>query len=253
MQAKQTAIALFVTVALLLGINTTDAATIQVMSSNALKGPFLELVPLYEKTSGNKVLFIWGGTEGLTKRVAEGEVADVVILARPNIDKLIQNRHLAEDSRTDIVKSRIGVAIRAGLPKPDISSAEAIKIAVLEAKSVGYSSGPSGFYIAELFNKMGIADQIKDKVKQPESGVQIGDLMARGEVDLGFQQVSELLHVKGIDFLGPLPAEIQNVTVFSAGLHVSARAPEEGKGLIKFLTGTEAAAIIKKSGLEPAL
>lgn len=137
------------------------------------------------------------------------------------------------------------------MPKPDISSSEAVKRAVLAAKSVAYSSGPSGFYVADLFKKMGIADQIKDKVKQPASGVQIGELMTRGEADLGFQQISELFHVKGIDYLGPLPADIQNITVFSAGLHTAAPAPDAAKALMKFLTAPEAGSIIKKMGMEP--
>ena len=141
--------------------------------------------------------------------------------------------------------------MRAGLPKPDISSREAIKQAVLAAKTVAYSSGPSGFYLADLFNKMGIADQIKEKVKQPASGVQIAELMARGDADLGFHQVSELVHAKGIDYLGPLPADIQNITVYSAGLHKAAPAPDAAKALVKFLTAPEAGPIIKKIGMEP--
>ena len=141
--------------------------------------------------------------------------------------------------------------MRSGLPKPDISSGEAIKKAVLSAKSVAYSSGASGFYLAELFQKMGIADQIKDKVKQPASGAQIGELMASGEADLGFQQISELLHVKGIDYLGPLPADIQNITVFSVGLHTAAHESDAAKALVKFLTRPEAGQIIKRTGMEP--
>lgn len=250
-QSRGSLLTIFVIAAMLIGISTVNAAEVKVMSSIALKELLLELVPAFEKASGNKATLIWGGTEGLTKKVLDGEAADVVILARTNIDKLIEDGKLAAGSRTDLVKSSIGIAVRSGLPKPDVSSADAVKKAVLAARSVGYSSGPSGFYMADLFKKMGIADQIKDKVKQPESGVQIGDLMARGEVDLGFQQVSELLHVKGIDFLGPLPSEIQNVTVFSAGLHKAAVAADEAKALLKFLTGPDALPIIKKSGLEP--
>jgi len=121
---------------------------------------------------------------------------------------------------------------------------------VLAARSVAYSSGPSGFYVADLFKKMGIADQIKDKVKQTPSGVQVGEVVARGDADLGFQQVSELLHLKGIDYLGPLPADIQHVTVFSAGLHTAAPAPDAARALMKFLTAPEADPIIRKRGME---
>jgi len=123
---------------------------------------------------------------------------------------------------------------------------------VLAAKSVAYSSGPSGFYLADLFRNMGIAEQIKDKVKQTPSGVQVGEVVARGEAELGFQQVSELLHLKGIRYLGPLPAEIQHVTVFSAGLHIAAPSPDPAKALVRFLTAPEAAGSIERSGMEPA-
>jgi molybdate transport system substrate-binding protein len=126
-----------------------------------------------------------------------------------------------------------------------------VKQAVLAAKSIAYSSCPSGFYVAELFKKMGIADQVKDRVKQPPSGVQVGELLARGEAELGFQQVSELLHVRGIEFLGPLPAEIQNITVYAAALHASAPSRTAAAALLKFLSGPAATAPLKKAGLEP--
>jgi molybdate transport system substrate-binding protein len=214
------------------------------LAANALKEVCLDLVSTFEKSSGHKVTTIWGGTEGITKRISGGEVMDIVIIAAPNIDKLIAG------SRADFAKSGVGLAVRSGLPKPDISSSKAVKKAVLAAKSVAYSSGPSGFYVAELFKKMGIADQLKDKVKQTPSGVQVGELVARGEADLGFQQVSELLHMKGIDYLGPLPADIQHITVYSAGLHMAATAPDAAKALVKFLTAPEAGPIIRKTGME---
>lgn len=245
------ALATFVSAAMVIGVSPTQAAEIKVIASNAIKEAYLDLIPAFEKASGHKVTTIWGGTESVAKRISGGEVVDIVIIAAPNIDRLILEGKLVAGSRADFAKSGVGIAVRTGLPKPDISSGEAVKTAVLAAKSVAYSSGPSGFYIAELFKKMGIADQIKDKVKQPASGVQIGELMALGEADLGFQQVSELLHVKGIDYLGPLPADIQNITVFSAGLHTAAPAAEAAKALVKFLTAPEAGPIIKTTGMEP--
>jgi len=237
--------------AVVLGMSTAHAADVKVMASNAVKEPLLELVSAFETSSGHRVTMIWGGTEGLAKRVSGGEVVDLIIIATPNIDQLIVDGKLVRGSRADFAKSGVGVAVRTGLPRPDISSGEAVKRAVLAANSVAYSSGPSGFYLADLFKKMGIADQIKDKVKQPASGVQVGDLVARGEADLGFQQVSELLHVKGIDYLGPLPADIQTITVFSAGLHMAASTPDAAKALVKFLTAPEAGPILKKFGMEP--
>lgn len=242
----------FVAAVMMIGVTTAQAAGIKVMAANAVKESFLELVSDFEKSSGHRVSTIWGGTEGIAKRVSGGEVVDIVIIAAPNIDKLILEGKLVTGSRADFAKSGAGIAVRTGLPKPDISSGEAVKRAVLAANSIAYSSGPSGFYLADLFKKMGIADQIKDKVKQPASGVQVGELVARGEADLGFQQVSELMHVKGIDFLGPLPAEIQKITVYSAGLHSAAPAPDAAKALVKFLTAPLAGPIIKKFGMEPA-
>ncbi len=236
---------------MVIGTTTAYAEEIKVIASAAVKEVVLDLIPAFEKSSGHKVTTIWAGTETITKRISGGEVVDIVLIAAPNIDKLISEGRLVAGSRADVAKSGIGVAVRAGLPKPDISSGEAVKKAVLAAKSVAYSSGPSGFYLADLFKKMGIADQIKDKVKQTPSGVQVGEVVARGEADLGFQQVSELLHLKGIDYLGPLPADIQHITVFSAGLHTAATAPDAAKALIKFLTGPEAGLIIRKSGMEP--
>jgi molybdate transport system substrate-binding protein len=212
----------------------------------------LELVPEFEKASGHKVTTIWGGSEGITKRITEGEAVDVVLIAAPNIDRLIADGKLVGGRRTDVAKSGVGVAVRSGLPKPDISSSDGVKKAVLAAKSVAYSSGPSGFYLANLFQKMGITDRIKDKVKQPPSGVQVGQLLARGEADLGFQQISELRHVKGIDYLGPLPAEIQEITLYSAGLHSASKVPEPSKALMQFLSGPKAGTVIKRIGMDPA-
>jgi molybdate transport system substrate-binding protein len=227
------------------------AAELKLIASNAMKEIIDAVVPQFEKSTGQKVTLAWGGTEAITARISKGEPADVVVIAASNIDKLIADGHLAAGSRADIAKSGVGVAVREGMPKADISSGEAVKSAVLSAKSVAYSSGPSGFYLAELFKRMGIADQIKGKVKQPPSGVQVADLLARGEADLGFQQVSELLHAKGVAYLGPLPADIQQVTIFSAAMSPRSSSPDAAKALVKFLTGPNAAPIIRTSGMEP--
>ena len=236
---------------MVIATSTAHASEIKVIASAAVKEVVLDLIPAFEMSSGHKVTTIWAGTEAITKRISGAEVVDIVLIVAPNIDKLVSEGRLVAGSRADVAKSGIGVAVRAGQPRPDISSGEAVKKAVLAAKSVAYSSGPSGFYLADLFKKMGIAEQIKDKVKQTPSGVQVGTVVARGEAEIGFQQVSELLHLKGIEYLGPLPADIQHITVFSAGLHTAATAPEAAKALIKFLTRPEAGPIIRKSGMEP--
>ena len=226
-----------------------SAAEIKVMAVNAVKGALTELAADFEKSSGHKVTIAWGGTEAITKRVTDGEAADIVLIAAPNIERLIAGGRLRAGSRADFARVGVGVAVRAGLPKPDISSGEAVKSAVLAAKSVAYSTGPSGFYLVEMFRKMGIADQIKDKVKQPSSGTQIAEMLARGDADLGFQQVSELLHAKGIDYLGPLPADIQNITIYAAALHNAE--PDAAKALLDFLTAPGAATSVRKIGLDP--
>lgn len=238
-------------IAAVVDIGVAQAAEVKVMAANAVKEAYLELVSAFERSTGHKVTTIWGGTEGVAKRISGGEVVDIVLIAAPNIDKLIAEGKLVPGSRADFAKSGVGIAVRTGLPKPDISSAEAVKRAVLAANSVAYSSGPSGFYVADLFKRLGIAEQIKNKVRQPASGVQVGELVARGEADLGFQQISELLHVKGIDYLGPLPPEIQNITIYSAGLHMAAPAPDAAKALVRSLTSPQAGPILKKIGMEP--
>jgi molybdate transport system substrate-binding protein len=238
--------------ALVLAAATANAADIRIIAANAVKEMVVEVASGFEKATGNKVVLSSGGTEGIAKRVSSGEAFDLVLIAAPNIDKLVAEGRLAAGSRTDFARSGVGIAVRAGLPRPDVSSYDAVKNAVLAARSVAYSSGPSGFYLADLFKKMGISDQIKDKVRQPPSGVQVGDLLARGEADLGFQQISELNHVKGIEYLGPLPPDIQNITVYAIGLHASSPVADAARELVKALTSPEAGKIIRKAGMDPA-
>ena len=249
-RSSATLTAMFLVAVMTFGI-TAHGAEVRLISANALKEIVMDLVPDFERASGHKVTPIWAGTEAISKRIADGEVVDVVLIAAPNIDKLIADGKLAKGSRTDITKSGIGVAVRAGASKPDISSSEAVKNAALNAKSIALSSGPSGAYIVDLFRKMGIHDQIKDKVKQTPSGVQVADLVARGEVELGFQQISEMLHAKGIQFLGPLPADIQHTTVYSTGLHAASPQPDAANALVKFLSAPGAGATIRKHGMTP--
>lgn len=238
--------------ALVMVAGTAHAAELKVAAVNAVKGTVQDVASAYEKASGHKVTMTWGGTEAITKQVSAGEVFDVIIVAAPNVDKLAQQGKVVPGSRTDFARSGIGVAVRSGVPRPDVTTTEGVKKAVLNAKSVVYSTGPSGFYLADLFKRLGIAEQIKDKVKQPPSGTQVGELIARGEADLGFQQMSELMHVKGIDYLGPLPAEIQQVTVYAAGLHSAAPSLDAARGFVRLLAAPESASAIKKIGMDPA-
>jgi len=149
------------------------------------------------------------------------------------------------------MKSGVGVAVRAGASKPDIGSSEALKKTLLAAKSIGYSSGPSGDHVLNLIERMGIADQVKPKMKQVPSGSRISTMIESGDAEIGFQQISELIHEKGINYLGPLPSELQKITVFSAGLPTGANEPEAAKALVKALTAPNAATVIKAYGMEP--
>jgi molybdate transport system substrate-binding protein len=230
---------------------SANAAEIKVMSTPAYKEAYGELIPAFEKSSGHKVVTIFAGTGDMMKRIGGGETVDLVILPAAMIADLTKQGKLVAGSSTAVAQSGIGVAVRAGAPKIDISSGEALKNALLATKSIGLSSGPSGVYLAGLFQRWGIADPIKGKLVQVPGGMAVGEVVARGEAAIGFQQVSELLPIKGIDFVGPLPADIQEMTVFSAGLHVAAGAPDAAKALVKFLTAPEAAAAIKKAGMQP--
>jgi molybdate transport system substrate-binding protein len=230
---------------------TASAAEIIVLASGATKEVIDEILPPFEKSSGHQVVIAFTGTANIKKRIEAGEVYDLVIVGGPVIDAFIQQGKIATGSRTDLMKSGVGAAVRAGGPRPDIGSSEALKNALLSAKSIGYSSGPSGDYVVNLVGRMGIADQVKPKMKQVPSGMRISSMIESGEVEIGFQQVSELIHENGIDYLGPLPAELQKITVFSAGLHAGAKEPEAAKALIKTITGPVAATVIRAHGMEP--
>jgi molybdate transport system substrate-binding protein len=235
----------------LLFAGAATAAEIKVLSSNAIKETYLELVPGFERVTEHKVATIWAGTVEIMKRMQAGETFDLIIMAGPSLDELVKLGKIVPGSRVDLVRSGVGVAVRAGAPKPDISSSDAVKKALLAARSIGFSTGPSGVYLAGLFQRMGIADEIKPKLKQVPPGVPVGTIIASGEAEIGFQQMSELIHVAGIDYLGPLPADIQRITVFSGGIHTGAKQADAAKALVKFLTAPAAVPVIKKHGLEP--
>jgi molybdate transport system substrate-binding protein len=218
------------------------------MASAAFREAYLELVPEFERASGHQVTTLWVPSVQMMSRLKGGETVDLVILSAASLDELVAAGIVAK--RIDLARSGIGIAVRAGAPKPDVSSGEAVKRAVLAAKSVVYSTGPSGIYLAALFERMGIASQVKAKLKQVQ-GEPAGGVVARGDAEIGFQQMSELLPVAGIDIVGPLPRDIQQITAFSAGLHVAAREADAAKALVRFLTAPAAAPVIRKKGMEP--
>ena len=232
------------------GAAGAGAAEIKVLSTQATEEAYRELVPLFEQASGHKVTTIFTGTLDVQKRIAAGETYDLIIMAGPAIDDFIKSGKIVPGSRVDLARSGVGVAVRAGAPKPDISSTEALKKTLIAAKSIGYSTGPSGVYLANLFQRLGVADAVKPKLKQTPTGVFVGSIVANGEAEIGFQQVSELSHFPGVDFVGPLPADIQEITVFASGVQVGAKQVEAARAWVKFLTAPAAAPAFTKRGLE---
>jgi molybdate transport system substrate-binding protein len=229
----------------------TFAAELKVLSTQATEDTYRELVPQFEKATGHKVATIFTGTLDAQKRLAAGENYDMIIMASPAIDAQIKAGKVVSGSRVDLAKSGVGAAVPKGAPKPDISTTEALKKTLLAAKSIGYSTGPSGVYMISLFEKLGLMDQVKPKLKQTPTGVFVGTIIANREVEVGFQQVSEVGNFPGVDYVGPLPADVQQMTVFSSGIVVDAKEVEPARALVKFLTTPEAGAAFRKRGMEP--
>jgi molybdate transport system substrate-binding protein len=231
--------------------------TLHVMTSGGFTAAYNELTPQFERDTGHKVNTAYGASMGaasdsIPSRLGRGEPADIVILARPALDALVAQGHVVAGSQVDLVRSLIGFAVRAGTPKPDISSVDALKRTLLDAPSIAYSASASGtYYETELLKTLGIEEQVKPKSKRILSE-RVGTVVARGDAALGLQQVSELLPIEGIQFIGVLPPEVQRMTVFSAGVTTKAREPEAARQLIAFFQAPAAAPTIVKSGLEPA-
>lgn len=239
----------------LLSIVTVRAEEVRVMTSGGFAAPYLALISPFERTNRHTVLTVTTSTgvgEGsIPNRVRRGEPADVVILSDTPIDELIKEGRIVADSRAPLARSGIGMAVRAGAPKPDIGSVEALKRTLLQAKSIAYSAQISGVYLStELFPRLGVAEQLKGKILRIERE-RVGAVVARGDAEIGFQQISELLPIAGIDYVGPLPAEVQRITTFTAGVTVGARSPEAGRALIRFFTSPEGKQAMLKYGMEP--
>ena len=233
---------------------SANAAEITVMISGGFSAAYYRLVPEFERASGHKVVTLRGPSMGETpqaipKRLARGETTDVVIVVGYALDGLIKNGKVAADSRTDLAWSPIAMAVRAGAPKPDISTVEAFKRALIAAKSIAHSDSASGVYLStELFGRLGVLEEIKGKLyKSP--GEPVGRVVARGQAEIGFQPVSELRPHPGIDIVGPIPAELQIVNVFRAGIAANAREPAAARALIAFLVSPAARPAILESGM----
>jgi molybdate transport system substrate-binding protein len=226
--------------------------TVKGISSMATKAVLAELARAFELRTGCGVAIESVGGVDAAKRVAAGEAFDIVALARDAIDKLVDGGHLVDGSVVDLVRAGVAVAVPAGAPRPQIGSEDALRRAVVGARTIGYSTGPSGVALAKLFERWGIAEELRGRTVTPPPGVPVGALVARGEVALGFQQLSELIHVEGIDVIGPLPPSIQIVTTFSAAVGVRAREPDGARVLLEFMAAPAAADAKRRQGMEAA-
>ena len=225
---------------------------ITVISSMATKELLADLAAQYRQISSLAVAATSAGGVDVARRVRSGEALDVVVLAANVIDELIRDGKLVAGSRVDLVRSGIAVAVRAGAARPDIGSEAALKRAVLAAKTVSYSTGPSGVYLVQLFERWRIHEEIRPRIVQAPPGVPVGSLVARGEVELGFQQLSELMHMSGITVLGPLPAEIQSMTTFSGAISATSTQAEAARVLLDFMRSPAVAAAKTRHGMDPA-
>jgi molybdate transport system substrate-binding protein len=243
-------IAVMVFTALVVG-GAAGAAEIRVLSTQATEQSYRELIPQFEKATGHKVTTLFTGTLDADKRLAAGEGYDLLIMAKDSIEQHTRSGKVVQGSRVDLARSGVGVGVKAGARKPDISSVDALKRTLANAKSIGYSSGPSGVYIVQMFERLGMMDQLKPKLKQTASGVFVGSIIASGEVEIGFQQVSELSQFEGVDYVGPLPAPVQNYTVFSSGILAGAREAEAARALVRFITSPQAGVVYRRRGMEP--
>ena len=234
-----------------------QAEEIHVMASGGFTATYNDVVPEFERSTGSKVVTAYGASMGgapdsIPMRLERGEPVDLVIMADTALDELIKQGKVVAGSRVDLVRSVIGMAVKKGERKPDISSVDALVSALLGAESIAYSASASGTYLSgELFPRLGIAEKIKDKSKRIVSE-RVGDVVARGDAEIGFQQVSELLPIEGVDYVGPLPEGAQKVTVFSVGIATTAKNPQAARQLIQYLAAPAVYPAIRKYGLEPA-
>ena len=234
---------------------SVTAAEIKVLTTGAFKQVVVALVPEFEKATGHKVVVDNGTVGQLTKRVEGGEAFDVLVLSPRGLDDFASKGKIVAGSAVKVAKVGVGIMVREGAPKPDVSSVEAFKQALLKAGSVGYidpaSGGSSGIYVAGLLEKLGIADQIKPKAALQKGG-HVSDLVIAGKAEIGIHQMSEIVGQKGVSLVGPLPAAIQNYTTYAVGVSAAARDAEAAKAFIKVLSGPSAAAVLKAKGMEGA-
>ncbi len=229
-----------------------SADPLTMLSSMATRTLLCELIDAFAGNASQTVHLSSAGGVDVARRIQQGESADVVVLASDAIDRLVADNRLLAIGRVDIARSGMGIAVRSGRARPDIGSPDAVRRAVLAAATLGYSTGPSGKYLVALFERWGIAQQVASRVVQAPPGVPVATLVARGDVELGFQQLSELLGAPGIDVLGPLPPAIQHITLFSAAVAANSARIGPARALLDFLAGPLADACKRRHGMEPA-
>lgn len=235
-------------------VSTTPVAgaEITVIASNAVKEALLQLIPEFQRRTGHQVDVAWGGTTDIIRRVLDGNPCDLVAIPDAGIDDLIRQGRLREGGRVDFVRSGIGVAAASNSVRPNVDSRPALRQTLLSARSIVLSSGPSSVYLLKLFEEMGISEDIKSRIRRLPVGESVGQALARGEGEIGFTQISELLEIKGIEYVGPLPADTQHYTVFSFGTSVGARDPAAVRSFVNFLKSPAAEPAIRHAGQEPA-
>jgi molybdate transport system substrate-binding protein len=226
-----------------------DANQVKILSGGAMKSLMVEVVPLFERASGAKVEIRFALTSVLKKEIEDGAVFDIALLPRPELDTLVAAGKVAAGTQTDITRSAVGLAVRAGAPKPDIRTVAALKRTLQEAKSIGYSDGPSGAYIADLLVRLGIADEMKPKTRLTSRPV--AEIVAEGEAEVGMQQIVAILPVKGAELVGPLPGELQNIIIYAAGLASGGKQSGTARALIAFMATPEVLRMIRAKGMEP--
>jgi molybdate transport system substrate-binding protein len=235
-----------------MGVDSSKVGRITGISSMAMRHVLTELSDAYERRSGQAVAIVSAGGVDAARRVADGEAFDFVVLAANAIEKLAADGRVDPESRTDLARSPVAMAVAAGATRPDVCSEPAIRDAVLRARSIGYSTGPSGEHLVGLFKRWGIADLSAPRIVQAPPGVPVATLVARGDVELCFQQLSELMDVPAVDVIGLLPPEIQLTTVFAAAVCRTSSCPVDAAALLSFLASSEAAAAKRRHGMEPA-
>lgn len=234
------------------GAGGAQAAELKVLCSNGLREVMLELAPEFERASGHKLSLTFGLAAAFKQRIEAGEPFDVAVLTPALLDETIKQGKVSGDHRAIIARAGNGLAIRAGAPRPNIATADAFKATLLNARSIAYAkAGQSGVYFVGLLDRLGIADAVKQKSRAEASGVDVGAAVARGDAELGVLPVSEILPVKGVELLGPFPADLQGYVVMEAGVGAAAKDQAAAAALVKFLKPPEHSSVIKQKGMEP--